>query len=397
MANITIFVNPYCDMAGTHKVSYRLSINGKSKVFDSGVRVRESDLTRDLHIKDYRLLSELEKKRLELLDRVYSMELKSLGVRNISAEWVVNKILSVPAEQEFFAYANRWLDRCTLRGRRNYVTMLNKLEKFLGHRYLPFINITYDMLVKFEQSMSSCPRAKTMYIAGLRHIYREAMRELNTDYEKVIHDDPFTRYRAPRQQPRTSVRALEVADIINIYNFKAKPRHRRAQTARDCFILSFCLMGMNSADLYDCSDMSRNTIRYCRVKTRNRRADKAYIEVAVHPFIQKLVRKYRGCRRVFKFSQMYTTPEIFNRELNTGLKEVGKEVGIPTLSFYQARHTFATLSRNLLRIAKSDVDEALNHIGSLELADIYIKKDFTIINENNTRLIETVFADYIKK
>lgn len=79
--------------------------------------------------------------------------------------------------------------------------------------------------------------------------------------------------------------------------------------------------------------------------------------------------------------------------MNIGLKEVGKEVGIAGLSFYQARHTFATLSRNLMHFSKSDVDEALNHVGTMDLADVYIAKDFTIINENNFKLIDRLFGE----
>ena len=71
------------------------------------------------------------------------------------------------------------------------------------------------------------------------------------------------------------------------------------------------------------------------------------------------------------------------------------QLGIPGLQFYMARHTFATLSRNLMRFAKSDVDEALNHVGDMSMADVYIKRDFSIINENNRKLIEEVFKDYL--
>ena len=71
---------------------------------------------------------------------------------------------------------------------------------------------------------------------------------------------------------------------------------------------------------------------------------------------------------------------------------MGKAVGIENLQFYQARHTFATLSRNMMKFAKSDVDEALNHVGSYDIADVYIKKDFTIINENNMKLLDRIFG-----
>ena len=49
----------------------------------------------------------------------------------------------------------------------------------------------------------------------------------------------------------------------------------------------------------------------------------------------------------------------------------------------------------MMKFSKSDVDEALNHVGSYGIADVYITKDFNIINENNFKLIEEVFKDEI--
>lgn len=395
MANINIIVSPHYNKFGEHSVSFELTIRRSKKRFSTGFRVKESDLSSDGHrIKNYRINTMLERKRLELLDRIYAMELKAMGERDLTASFVVEKLLSVPAEQEFFAYADRWISRCTLAGKRNYETMLRKLEAFLGKRYLPFVNLNYDLLTRFERYLAKSPRAVSLYLGAMRRIFREAMRELNTDYEKLIHDDPFTRYIVPRQQPRKGVRTLGLEDLLKIYEYKGRT-HSRAQMARDCFIMSFCLMGMNAADLYDCKDYSNGFLRYERVKTRGRRADNAYIEVAVHPFIRGLVNRYRGCSRVFNFSARFSSPNNFNSALSYGFKDLSKEVGIPGLQFYQARHTFATLSRNLMRFPKSDVDEALNHVGDMGLADVYIKKDFSIINENNRKLIEEVFKDYL--
>lgn len=94
---------------------------------------------------------------------------------------------------------------------------------------------------------------------------------------------------------------------------------------------------------------------------------------------------------VFNFRKRFKHPEDFNRSLNVGLKTIGDELHMPGLQFYQARHTFATLSRNMMKFSKSDVDEALNHVGSYDIADVYITKDFSIINENNFKLIDKVF------
>ena len=148
---------------------------------------------------------------------------------------------------------------------------------------------------------------------------------------------------------------------------------------------------MNSVDMYNAKTCKNGVICYNRTKTRDRRSDSAYIEVKIQPCIANLYKLYKGSSRVFNFHQRYSSASDFNAALNKGLKQVGKDVGIDGLNFYQARHTFATLSRNMMRFSKSDVDEALNHVGGMELADIYIKKDFSIINDNNAKLLEKLF------
>ena len=44
--------------------------------------------------------------------------------------------------------------------------------------------------------------------------------------------------------------------------------------------------------------------------------------------------------------------------------------------------------------SKSDVDEALNHVGDLSIADIYIKKDFSVINKNNFALLDRIANEF---
>ena len=220
------------------------------------------------------------------------------------------------------------------------------------------------------------------------------MLEYNTDEETVIKNDPFLRYKAPKQVLKLGVRALKLEDILKIYHYDAVPGSR-VQMARDCFILSFCLMGMNSVDMYLATKLEKGVLKYKRAKTKDRRADEAYIEVKIHPFIKPLMKRYEGSTHVFSFYKKYVVPENFNNNINRGLKDLGRAIGLPNLQFYQARHSFATLSRNMMKFSKSDVDEALNHVGSYGIADVYITKDFNIINENNFKLIEEVFKDEI--
>jgi integrase len=97
-------------------------------------------------------------------------------------------------------------------------------------------------------------------------------------------------------------------------------------------------------------------------------------------------------KRVFRFYQMYADQSTFNAALNKGLKAVGKKIGIPDLEFYAARHSWATIARNDLNTDKSTIDEALNHVDkNLSVTDLYIKKDFSIINKVNKSVLDYIF------
>lgn len=372
-------------------VSFLVCAGRTKKRIPTGLSLDKNEVTATGRIRNVLKARAVEKKRREFQDRLDVMLVENAG-GTLDADTIVRRLTQSPAQLDFFAFADQWLKRATIKGSKNYECLLKALQRHLGgERRLPFSAITYTFLRSFEESLAGKPRAQTLYLGEMRHLYREAMREYNTDTEQILRNDPFLRYRVPRQRLSSGVRALTLPQLLAIWNCHPRP-HSRAQLARDCFMLSFCMMGINSADLYLAEDLSGDYLRYRRAKTKDRRADGAYIEVRIHPVIQSLIKRYSAAskRHAFIFYQRYSDSANFNRAINIGLKDVGKQIGVPGLNFYQARHTFATLSRNLMRFSKSDVDEALNHVGSLSLADVYIKRDFSIINDNNFRLLDAV-------
>ena len=380
---------------GERKVYFLIQSGNSKKRIPTTVKVTASDMSRNgKDIKDTKKAFAIESIRRKLQDKLYEMSY-DLTADDVDARYIAEHIKAKHKEElDFFKFADEWIERSPVKGKKNYITFLNNLERHLGRRMLSFTEITYSMLQDYEDSLKNKPRAMTLYLGSIRHLYREAMRQYNTDYEQPISNDPFLRYRVPKQKMAKGVRALSLEELMKIYEYDGTPG-TRPQLARDCFILSFCLMGMNSVDMYECDNCKDNVLRYNRAKTKDRRSDGAYIEVAIHPFVKKLMKKYKGKVRVFNFYKRYASAQDFNQAVNKGLKKIGKDVGINNLQFYQARHTFATLSRNLMKFSKSDVDEALNHVGTMDIADIYIKKDFSIINENNKKLIEEVFKDFL--
>ena len=129
----------------------------------------------------------------------------------------------------------------------------------------------------------------------------------------------------------------------------------RFDLAKDCFILSFCLMGINSVDLYNATDLIGNRLVYNRTKTKDRRLDKAKMEVIVPKMVLPIIEKYRDRtgQRLFNFYQYYCDHKGLNKAINKGLKEIGEQLKIDDLEFYAARHSWATIALNKCRIDKS--------------------------------------------
>ena len=374
----------------TRTVYLKIRSGKTEKRINTHVKVSESEISpRTKKIKTVEKAMQVEKLRLDLETKISQMGIDALGV-NVDAKRITSAIIKKEEEVDFFAFAKNWLAHTNIKGKKNYQCMLNTFSSFLGKESLLFSDITYTLLKEFESHLHQKPRAQSLYLGELRHLFREAMLEYNTEENTAIKNDPFIRYKVPKQVMKKGVRSLTLEELMKVYHYQGRPGSRD-QLARDTFILSFCLMGMNSVDLFSATNYKNGYIKYNRTKTKDRRSDEAYIEVKVHPFIMPLMRKYAGTKTIFNFCSRYNDYEGFNKNLNIGLKTVGKSVGISDLEFYQARHTFATLSRNLMKFSKGDVDEALNHVGNFGIADIYIAKDFSIINDNNFKLIKKVF------
>ena len=344
----------------------------------------------------------------EYKNRIYQLDLELTGAR-VDADYIYRRITTKQTKKEydFFDFTEEWLSGQDSK-KKNYVTMLNSVERYLGQRKLPFADINYMFLKGYSDFMAEYPRAQSHYLGLIRHMHNLARKAYNTDGNIVIPSSAIENFDFPRQQLKGG-RALDLDILLRVFRYH--PTGRREILARDCAILSFCLMGMNSVDMFNADSVKNRTIAYNRTKTAGRRTDNAYIEVIAHKHIAKLMNKYSDNERAFNFHRRYANPASFNRALNIGLKEImdainadiakenkkrkgkSKENPIDTLQFYQFRHSWATIARNDLGIDKYTVHECLNHIDAdTRIDDVYIKKDFSLINAANTKVIDYVFG-----
>ena len=95
---------------------------------------------------------------------------------------------------------------------------------------------------------------------------------------------------------------------------------------------------------------------------------------------------------MFLFHLRYANHKEFNRAVNTGLKQVGEDCGIPGLYYYQARHTFATIAHNELRYSLEDVGKCLTHVPTMKVTVGYVREDWSVVDEVNEAVADFVLG-----
>ena len=383
---------------GTWNVVIRFTHNSKVRFIPTTMYVNKKDITASCKIKNANILD-----RCNDIIKEYRSRLSELNLEfnDIDIDTIVSYIRQKKENKgvSFIRFAAKWIEESTIKGIKNYKTALNALCSFVGRDNILCEEINVKTMKAFEGALKDRPRAQSLYPNCIKTIFNAAREYYNDEDNDIIRiKHSLDRYK-PVEQNIAEKRALDVETIRKIFvlpydNIRVKGKSSRHDLALDCFRLSFCLMGMNSADLYNADRLENCTIIYDRMKTKDRRRDKAEIQVEITEYIKPLVEKYKGKDRVFNFSERFTTMESFNRAINIGLKEVGKELGIERLQFYAARHSMATIAVNDVGISKYIVNDMLNHTDqSLKITELYIKKDFSHINEANVKLLDYVLKE----
>lgn len=368
----------------SRKVSIVVSHKGQRRRIPTNIVLTDSDVSRSGKISSRKIQKAIDDKINLLKDKLYDLEIDLFG-KDVDIDWIFSHIIKESETLDFFEYAEKWIERSTNKGKKNYSIMLNSLERFNQCRKLPFSLIDYSFLNRYKDYLDGHPRAQSLYLGNIRHLFNEAIKEYNTDDKKVITNNPFEKFSIPKDMPNTKNRVISEENLVKVFNFKGT---RRIGMARDCYIMSFCLMGMNSVDMYECTQYKNGVLAYDRAKTRDKRADNAHIEIEVPDVIKPLFKKYKGTSRVFDFYIKYSNSGSFNKHINKGLHYIADELGIPRFDFYSARHTWASIARNKLGIDKYTIHEALNHVSDLDITDIYIQKDYTNINKANAKVVD---------
>lgn len=405
---------------GTYNVKIRFTLDRKVKRLSTNLFITSKDLTKSLKFKeDTSIKRAIDRLVLYYREQCFKLQLDQ---NHYSLDEIIEFLNGEQEKQQtidFIKFSREWIASTTIKGAPNYTTAINALVRFIGKEELDINLITLDFLESFKAFLNKereirtkrlmqqgkrvpSNRSLSLYLISIKKLFNEAKKKYNKKEKNLIliPNSPFMELEIPKQEA-TRKRAISADIIKKLWKLPYKDMKKGYKStchynlAKDCFILSFCLMGINSADLYNATEMEGYTIVYNRTKTKDRRLDKAQMKVDIPRLILPLVEKYKDKtgKRLFNFYQYYADEKDFNKAINYGLKEICTILEIDDLEYYAARYSWATIALNKAGIDKYIVHAALNHIDdAMKVTDIYIERDFVNENKANTKVAKYVFG-----
>ena len=351
--------------------------------------------------------------------KILEYERKIIGLgdtaKYLSAKQIKEFLNTKNLEQiDFFEYAVRRINHLKDTGKRThqiYSDSIVQIKEFVGRPILPFNEITVSFLERFETHSKDVKKRKvntiSVYLRAMNTIFKSAMDELNKEgFDPVILYDPFRKYKIKSEPTRK--RNISTDIIIQIRDYDCKTSSQRI--ACDMFMLTFYLIGINTIDLFNAGKLKNGRLEYTRAKTASKNGRKYSIKV--EPEAMELINKYAGVKYLLRFGDTsreertevhvkhyrkvgeYLDHKAFGSNINKALKDIFKKLSLPErVTTYWARHSWATVARNVCNISTDDISMALGHSDpQKKVTAIYLEEDLQLIDIANRKVLDALLT-----
>ena len=285
-------------------------------------------------------------------------------------------------------------------------TLVGVMERFIkerkaisGYKYVESIRTAQTKVEDFDHSVllsevtvrwlkafESYCLSEGMSLNGIAVYLRNIRTVINyaIDMELMSIDQyPFRRFKI-RTQP-TQHRALTAEELKAVLTYR--PTGERDARAKDIFILSLCLCGMNVRDLIL---LKKSDIRGGRIETLRQKTD-VPISLAIPPEALEIIERHKGSGEyLINLIEVYAQIESVPGHLNKGLRCI-----LPHLTTYYARHTWATIAAEL-DVPDPVIDMAQGRTPTGVTA-IYVKRNPYKADEANRKVLDYVFQSIDKQ
>lgn len=246
-----------------------------------------------------------------------------------------------------------------------------------GSRQLLFADITPDWLHNFDKYLTSyCPsvNSRAIHLRNIRTIFNYAL-----NHQLTTAPYPFRQYRI-KSAPSTPT-ALTLEQMRQLWHYT--PPNEAQSYALDIFKLIFALIGINMADLCQLQGISQGRINYTRQKTAR------VYSVKVESVAKRLIEAHRGEKNLVDILQHYKSIHVATSMINRHLKDIASDLGLPPITTYTARYTWASLALGIDTPIEV-ISQALGHSYGMAVTLGYIVPDRRKVDEANRKVLALV-------
>ena len=270
----------------------------------------------------------------------------------------------------------------------NYGYAMRRFARFLGGD-IPIAAVTGQLIERFNADLSQHGMVRntvSFYMRILRSVYNKAVRnglvEQTAPFKNVYTGIDRTRKRA--------VGESVIARFIGLDLSRSAP----LALARDLFLFSFYTRGMSFVDM---AYLRREHIRDGRIRYVRRKTGQEIV-IRVEPEMQRIIERYACGEHPYVFpilksenpEKAYAEYRIALSYYNRLLKRLCTLAGVPQrLSFYTARHSWATAARNH-QVPVSVISAGMGHT-SERTTQIYLTMlENSLIDNANRGILESL-------
>lgn len=259
-----------------------------------------------------------------------------------------------------------------------------------------FEEITYNWLKEFDLFLSD---TGTPSINGRRPIMNCIRSVFNAARKaKIIPNDLYPFESFSIKKTKTRKRTLPIDVIRRIRDFETN--EPVLMKARDYFMLSFYLIGINPVDMYEIlntiprniSLAESNYIQDGVLHYKRSKSGRLY-DIKVTKEAREIIHRNRGKEKLLCWCDDFNSYNSFYSHMYGALKKLGESINFPRLTQYYSRHTWSSIAK-LAGVPKDIIGCALGH--DEEGDDItwgYIELPEGVIDKANEDTIAYLMAD----
>lgn len=343
--------------------------------------------------------TELRKKREgidSLFNRIWTKLEEQISNESINIDLLKKNSFAITSINQLFDEKITELEKEDRIGSKDYYMSARNIIARYYQRHVQVNEITPEWLYDFEKKLQSNQLSRTtiaMYLRALRHIISRAIDKGLLNKNKY----PFGKGLYEIKEGEGRKMALTIEQIGSIAKYESSsPLY--SYKHRDLWLFSYMCNGINIIDLIQLrkGDIKNGEICFIRQKIKLTAKRERFIKAAITEPMQKIIDKW-GCKNnttpyIFPFlngsesnKEVKRKAQYLTKAINVRMANITKELNLPHISTYTARHSFATvLKRSGTNIAY--ISESLGH-SNLSTTEAYLDSFETEERRKNANLL----------